>query len=76
MRAYARNMARTRNVGRHGLIQISIRETPTLDEHPLVGRPCGELGWPEDIVSRVGHSRELDVPLDTLMAKSLFAVDE
>ncbi len=24
----------------------------------------------------LGHSRELDVPRDTLMAKSLFAVDE
>ena len=51
---------------------------PTLDEHPMAGVAIlEELGWPAEIITAVkGHSRELDVTRESMMAKSLFAVDE
>ncbi len=80
MRAYARRYGEDEERWAiTGLIHdFDFEEHPTLDEHPLVGAAMlRELGWPEDIVLAVlGHSRELDVPRDTLMAKTLFAVDE
>jgi putative nucleotidyltransferase with HDIG domain len=80
MRAYARRYGEDEERWAiTGLIHdFDFEEHPTLDEHPLVGAAMlRELGWPEDIVLGVlGHSRELDVPRDTLMAKTLFAVDE
>jgi len=62
-----------------GLIHdFDYEEHPTLEEHPLVGATMlEELGWPDDIVLAVkAHGTQLDVPRDTLMAKTLFAVDE
>ncbi|MBN1401134.1 MAG: HDIG domain-containing protein [Anaerolineae bacterium] len=62
-----------------GLIHdFDYEQHPTLDEHPMAGVAILEgLGWPEEIIQAVkGHSRELDVPRDTPMAKTLFAVDE
>jgi putative nucleotidyltransferase with HDIG domain len=62
-----------------GLIHdFDYEQHPTLDEHPMAGVAIlEELGWPVEIIQAVkGHSRELGVPRDTLMAKTLFAVDE
>ena len=80
MRAYARHYGEDEERWAvTGLIHdFDFEEHPTLDEHPQVGaQMLRDLGWPEDIVLAVlGHSRELDVPRETMMAKTLFAVDE
>src|SRR3712207_9178581 len=51
---------------------------PTPDEHPMVGvRELESRGYPEDVLRAIkGHADYLEVPRDTLMAKSLYAVDE
>ena len=51
--------------------------SPT-DEHPSWGvRLLRERGWPEDILQAIlGHATYCNVPRETLMAKTLFAVDE
>jgi len=62
-----------------GLIHdFDYEEHPTAEEHPLAGVGIlEELGWPEEIIEAVkGHATYLDVPRTTLMAKTLFAVDE
>lgn len=51
---------------------------PTIPDHPLKG--CAvleELGYPQEIIDAIkGHAKELNVARTTLMAKTLFAVDE
>jgi putative nucleotidyltransferase with HDIG domain len=51
--------------------------SPT-DEHPSSGvRILRERGWPEDILQAIlGHAACCNVPRETLMARTLFAVDE
>jgi putative nucleotidyltransferase with HDIG domain len=51
--------------------------SPT-DEHPSWGvRLLRERGWPEDILQAIlGHATYCNVPRETPMAKTLFAVDE
>ena len=51
--------------------------SPT-DEHPAWGvRFLRERGWPEDILQAIlGHAAYSGVSRDSLMAKTLFAVDE
>jgi predicted hydrolase (HD superfamily) len=51
--------------------------SPT-EEHPAWGvRHLRGLGWPEDILEAVmGHAQYSGVPRTSLMAKTLFAVDE
>jgi predicted hydrolase (HD superfamily) len=48
------------------------------EEHPSWGvRLLRERGWPEDILQAIlGHATYCNVPRQTLMAKTLFAVDE
>jgi predicted hydrolase (HD superfamily) len=48
------------------------------EEHPAWGvRFLRERGWPEDILQAIlGHATYSGVSRDTLMAKTLFAVDE
>jgi putative nucleotidyltransferase with HDIG domain len=48
------------------------------DEHPSSGvRILRERGWPEDILQAIlGHATYCNVPRETLMARTLFAVDE
>jgi len=48
------------------------------DEHPLVGvEILREKGYPEDFVMAVkGHGDRTNTPRETLMAKTLYAVDE
>lgn len=51
---------------------------PMIPDHPLKG--CSELesrGYPPEMIQAIkGHARELGVPRETLMAKTLFAIDE
>ena len=51
---------------------------PTLEEHPIKG--CEELrkrGYGEDIIEAIlGHNKATGIPRRSLMAKTLFAVDE
>src|SRR4051812_16846501 len=51
--------------------------SPT-EEHPAWGvRHLRGLGWPEDILEAImGHAQYSGVPRTSLMAKTLFAVDE
>ena len=51
---------------------------PTPDEHPMVAvRELESRGYPEDVLEAIkGHADYLDVPRETLMAKTLYAVDE
>lgn len=48
------------------------------DEHPAWGvRYLRERGWPDDILQAIlGHAAYCNVPRETPMAKTLFAVDE
>jgi putative nucleotidyltransferase with HDIG domain len=51
---------------------------PTKEEHPYKGNEIlKELGYPEDLITAImGHAQYTGVPRESLMAKSLFAIDE
>jgi putative nucleotidyltransferase with HDIG domain len=51
---------------------------PTLDDHPFRGMEIlAEKGYPQDIIDAVaGHAEHTGVKRETMMAKTLFAVDE
>ncbi|HEX6988192.1 MAG TPA: HD domain-containing protein [Bacillota bacterium] len=51
---------------------------PTLEDHPFRGvEILRERGWPEPMLRAIlGHGNHTGVPRDTLMARTLFAVDE
>jgi len=80
MRAYARKFGEDEEKwGVTGLLHdMDYEKHPTPDEHPMVA--VGELerrGYPEDVLHAIkGHADYLDVPRDTLMSKTLYAVDE
>jgi putative nucleotidyltransferase with HDIG domain len=80
MRAYARKFGADEEMwGVTGLLHdMDYEKHPTPDEHPMVA--VGELerrGYPEDVLHAIkGHADYLDVPRDTLMSKTLYAVDE
>lgn len=80
MRAYARQMGEDEDLwGITGLIHdFDYEQHPTAEEHPLAG--CSILegnGWPEEIITAIkGHATYLNVPRESLMARTLFAVDE
>ena len=80
MRAYARKFgADEEKWGITGLLHdMDYEKHPTPDEHPMVGvRELESRGYPEDMLHAIkGHAEYLDVPRDTLMAKTLYAVDE
>lgn len=50
----------------------------TLEEHPYIGvQVLKEMGYPEEICDAIlGHAEHTGHPRTTLMAKTLFAVDE
>ena len=60
------------------LHDMDYEKHPTPDEHPMVGvRELEKLGYPEDMLHAIkGHADYLDVPRDTQMSKTLYAVDE
>ncbi len=80
MRAYARKFGEDEERwGITGLLHdMDYEKHPTPDEHPMVGvRELERRGYPEDVLHAIkGHADYLDVPRDTLMAKTLYAVDE
>ena len=80
MRAYATHYGEDVGLwGVTGLIHdFDYEEHPTLDEHPMAGAAVlKELGWPAEIVDAVlSHGLETGVPRTSLMARTLFAVDE
>ncbi len=60
------------------LHDFDYEEHPTQQEHPLVGTKILEsLNYPPEIVEAIkGHANYLNVPRKTLMAKTLYAIDE
>ena len=80
MRAYARRFGEDEEKwGVTGLLHdMDYEKYPTQDGHPMVGvRELERLGYPEDVLHAIkGHADYLDVPRDTLMSKTLYAVDE
>ena len=80
MRAYARRFGEDEEKwGVTGLLHdMDYEKYPTPDDHPLVGvAELEKRGYPEDVLHAIkGHADYLDVPRDTLMSKTLYAVDE
>jgi putative nucleotidyltransferase with HDIG domain len=80
MRAYARCFGEDEEKwGITGLLHdMDYEKHPTPDEHPMVGvRELESRGYPEDVLHAIkGHADYLDVPRDTLMSRTLYAVDE
>jgi putative nucleotidyltransferase with HDIG domain len=80
MRAYAKKFGEDEEKwGVTGLLHdMDYEKHPTPDEHPMVGvRELERRVSPEDELHAIkGHADYLDVPRDTLMSKSLYAVDE
>jgi len=80
MRAYAVKSDQDVELwGIAGLIHdFDYEQHPTAEEHPLAGVAIlEELDWPEEIIEAIkGHATYLNVPRASLMAKTLFAVDE
>jgi putative nucleotidyltransferase with HDIG domain len=80
MRAYAVKYGESpENWGAVGLIHDFDYEIhPSLDQHPQDGVPIlRERGYPEWAIDAVlSHADHLDVPRDTDMKKTLYAVDE
>ena len=60
------------------LHDLDYERHPTLEEHPYVGaKLLRELKYPESIVKAIlGHAPHTGIPRETLLAKTLFAVDE
>ncbi len=83
MRAYARKFGEDEDLwGITGLVHDLDYE-----KHPDMNAPDGhprtelklfeELGWPKELIDAVaGHATHMNVPRETLLAKTLFAVDE
>ena len=80
MRAYARRFGEDEEKwGVTGLLHdMDYEKHPTPAEHPMVGvRELESRGYPEDVIHAIkGHADYLNVPRDTLMSKTLYAVDE
>ena len=84
MRAYARRYDEDeQRWAVTGLVHdLDYDRYPDLDDtengHPRTAlRLLEELDWPQDVIDAVaGHATFLDVPRETQMAKTLFAVDE
>ena len=84
MRAYARRYDEDEERWAvTGLVHdLDYERYPDLDDtengHPRTAlRLLEELDWPQDVIDAVaGHATFLDVPRETQMAKTLFAVDE
>ena len=60
------------------LHDMDYEKHPTPEEHPMVGvKELERRGYPGDVLEAIkGHADYLDVPRETLMAKTLYAVDE
>ena len=60
------------------LHDMDYEKHPTEEEHPFVGvNVLRERGYPEEMLGAIlGHATYSGTPRDTLLAKTLFAVDE
>ncbi|MCA1688372.1 MAG: HDIG domain-containing protein [Actinobacteria bacterium] len=80
MRAYAEKFGEDEEKwGITGLLHdMDYEKHPSPEEHPMVGvRELESRGYPEDVLEAIkGHADYLDVPRETPMAKTLYAVDE
>jgi len=85
MRAYATKFGEDEERwGLAGLVHdFDYERFPNLEHHPTEGHPSHgvqvlrERGYPEDVLTAVlGHATYCSTPRDSLMAKTLFAVDE
>ena len=80
MRAYAREFGEDEEKwGMTGLLHdMDYEKHPTPAEHPMVAiRELERRGYPADVLEAIkGHADYLDVPRETPMAKTLYAVDE
>lgn len=80
MRHYARIFGEDEELwGMTGLLHdFDYERYPNAPDHPLKGLAIlREAGWPEPMLHAIaGHARYLDVPRDTPLARTLFAVDE
>lgn len=80
MRAYARKFNEDEEAwGIVGLIHdFDYEKYPTLEFHPMEGaKILRGKGYPEEwVITILGHAEHTGVPRETLMAKTLFAVDE
>ncbi len=80
MRAYAGKFGEDVEVwGMVGLLHdFDYEAHPSEEEHPFVGnRILEEAGWPEDMRRAImSHADYTGVPRESMMEKTLFAVDE
>lgn len=80
MRYYAeRQGADVELWGNTGLLHdFDYERWPNAPDHPLKGMEIlRERGWPEEMIRAIGgHAQYLDIPRDTPLARTLFAVDE
>ncbi len=80
MAAYARHFGEDESLWRAtGLLHdMDYEKHPTPEEHPRVGvARLRELGYPDEMTEAIlGHASYTGVPRVTLLAKTLFAVDE
>jgi len=80
MRAYARRFGEDEELWSIvGLLHdFDYEQHPTMEEHPFVGAAIlRDRGWPEVVVDAVlSHANYGGVARDTLLKKSLYAVDE
>jgi putative nucleotidyltransferase with HDIG domain len=80
MRSYAQKFGEDENKwGIVGLLHdFDYEKYPTMQDHPYKGAEIlRQKGYPEDIIKAIlSHASYTNVEKDTLMAKTLFAVDE
>lgn len=80
MRAYAARLGEDVDAwGMVGLVHdFDYERHPTLDQHPIEGAPVlREKGYPEWLIEAVlSHGEDVDIPRDTPLKTTLFAVDE
>ena len=80
MRAYAERW--DEDVDAWGLVGLvhdfDYEKHPTLDLHPTAGAPVlRERGWPEWLIEAIlSHGEDTEIPRDTPLRKTLYAVDE
>lgn len=80
MKAYATHYGEDETLWRiTGLLHdMDYEKHPTPEEHPFVGtRELKQLGYPDEMIDAIlGHATYSGVERKTLLAKTLFAVDE
>lgn len=80
LRFYARKFHQDEELwGNTGLLHdFDYERHPTSAEHPEIGMAeLRKSGWPEEMITAIGgHAQYLNIPRQTLLDKTLFAVDE